>query len=234
MDILSEHLRSLIESVSRVIDDGSIGQDTIEALGVKAERVHYLMAALVDVIPGVDASLRLIESVITSLNGITSLIVDNSNNSSTYAFSAPRFISGERGRPRVVISQEILEYLIGNHFNVHQVAQLLQTSTSTVRRRMRKYGITVRSTYSLIDDVQLDTLVRELQNQYPNCGYRLMRGHLAAMGYRIQESRVRDALRRVDPLGVMSRWIRSIHRRTYSVAGPNALWHIDGNHKLIR
>lgn len=234
MDILSEHLRSLIESVSRVIDDGSIGQDTIEALGVKAERVHYLMAALVDVIPGVDASLRLIESVITSLNGITSLIVDNSNNSSTYAFSAPRFISGERGRPRVVISQEILEYLIGNHFNVHQVAQLLQTSTSTVRRRMREYGITVRSTYSLIDDVQLDTLVRELQNQYPNCGYRLMRGHLAAMGYRIQESRVRDALRRVDPLGVMSRWIRSIHRRTHSVAGPNALWHIDGNHKLIR
>lgn len=85
--------------------------------------------------------------------------------SSTYAFSAPMFISGERGRLRIVISQEILEYLIGNHSNVYQVAQLLQISTSTVRCRMQEYGITVRSTYSLIDDVQLDTLVRELQNQ---------------------------------------------------------------------
>ena len=25
-----------------------------------------------------------------------------------------------------------------------------------------------------------------------------------------------------------------IQRRTYSVAGPNALWHLDGNHKLIK
>ena len=141
MDVLSEHLTSLIRSTSRVLDDGSLGQDSVEALGVKAERV---MAALVDVIPGMYANLPLIESVITSLNGIVSSIAGC--NSSSYAFSAPRFISGERGRPRVIISQEMLEYLIGNHFNVHQVAQLLQTSTSTVRRRMQKYGITVRST----------------------------------------------------------------------------------------
>lgn len=25
-----------------------------------------------------------------------------------------------------------------------------------------------------------------------------------------------------------------LRRRQYSVPGPNALWHIDGNHKLIR
>ena len=227
---------SLIGCISRVLDDHSANQESIEAIAVKAERVHYLIVALVDVIPGMDTNLPLIESVIASLSNITSFITVDSDSSScdSFAFSAPRFISGERGRPRVVISREMLDYLIGNHFTVHQVAQLLQTSTSTVRRRMREFGITVRSTYSLINDLQLDTLVRELQNQYPNCGYRLMKGHLAAMGHRIQESRIRDALRRVDPLGVMSRWIRAIHRRTYTVAGPNALWHIDGNHKLIR
>ena len=71
MDILSEHLASLIESISRVLDDGAVDQDSVEAL-VKAERVHYLMAALVDVIPRMDASLPLIESVVTSLNGIAS------------------------------------------------------------------------------------------------------------------------------------------------------------------
>ena len=82
MDVLSEHLASLIRSTSRVLDDGSIGQDSVEALGVKAERVHYLMAALVDVIPGMDANLPLIESVITSLNGIVSSIAGY--NSSSY------------------------------------------------------------------------------------------------------------------------------------------------------
>ena len=233
MELLSEHLESLIGSISRVIDDHSANQESIEAIAVKAERVHYLIVALLDVIPGMDTNLSLIESVVASLSNIASFITVDSDSNSC-AFSAPRFISGERGRPRVVISREVLDYLIGNHFTVHQVAQLLQTSTSTVRRRMREFGITVRSTYSLINDHQLNTLVRELQNQYPNCGYRLMKGHLAAMGHRIQESRIRDALRRVDPLGVMSRWIQGIHRRTYAVAGPNALWHIDGNHKLIR
>ena len=43
-----------------------------------------------------------------------------------------------------------------------------------------------------------------------------------------------DSLIRVDEAAVAMRWCRAIHRRVYQVAGPNALWHIDGNHKLIR
>jgi hypothetical protein len=41
-------------------------------------------------------------------------------------------------------------------------------------------------------------------------------------------------MKRVNPVGSAFRSIQQIHRRTYSVAGPNSLWHIDGNHKLIR
>ena len=39
---------------------------------------------------------------------------------------------------------------------------------------------------------------------------------------------------RVDPINVSMRRMRVIHRRTYNVPGPNALWHIDGHHSLIR
>ncbi|KAJ8348991.1 hypothetical protein SKAU_G00275800 [Synaphobranchus kaupii] len=41
---------------------------------------------------------------------------------------------------------------------------------------------------------------------------------------------------RVDPEGVRLRTLsmRTIRRRQYSVPAPNAMWHIDGNHKLIR
>ena len=41
-------------------------------------------------------------------------------------------------------------------------------------------------------------------------------------------------MHRVDPLGIEYRLRRSLHRREYRVPHPNALWHIDGYHKLIR
>ena len=39
---------------------------------------------------------------------------------------------------------------------------------------------------------------------------------------------------RVDPGGAAVRASMTNKRRTYAVAGPNSLWHIDGNNKLIR
>ena len=51
---------------------------------------------------------------------------------------------------------------------------------------------------------------------------------------KVQRYRVRESLERVDPGGAAVRAVQSIQRRTYTVAGPNSLWHIDGNHKLIR
>ncbi|KAJ8381337.1 hypothetical protein SKAU_G00021150 [Synaphobranchus kaupii] len=43
-------------------------------------------------------------------------------------------------------------------------------------------------------------------------------------------------MRAVDPIGTLFRGLELnvVHRRTYSVPAPLALWHIDGNHKLIR
>lgn len=230
MDLLRTQLRILVGSFSRVLDDGLPSTESVESLLTGAERVHRLLAALVDTYPGIERNLPQIEFVISSLNDIAA----TGHSIPSSAFAVPHFHSGGRGRPRVVIPQEMVEYLIGNCFSVCQAAQLLQTSTSTLRRRMLDFGITVRSTYSTFDDRQLDSIVSEVQRHYPNCGYRLLRGHLAAMGHRVQESRIRDSLRRVDPIGVMSRWIHSIQRRTYSVPGPNMLWHIDGNHKLIQ
>jgi hypothetical protein len=42
---------------------------------------------------------------------------------------------------------------------------------------------------------------------------------------------------RVDPGGAAVRAVgcsSRLQRRVYAVSGPNALWHIDGYHKLIR
>ncbi|XP_065892452.1 uncharacterized protein [Dysidea avara] len=47
-------------------------------------------------------------------------------------------------------------------------------------------------------------------------------------------SGLREALKQADPLGTALRWNSITYRRQYKVPSPNALWHIDGHHKLIR
>ena len=61
-----------------------------------------------------------------------------------------------------------------------------------------------------------------------------MLGALRAGGFRIQRWRVRNCLRRQDLLGTALRWTTPVYHKKYSVPTPNSLWHIVGNHKLIR
>lgn len=111
---------------------------------------------------------------------------------------------------------------------------LLHVSLSTVRRRMTEFQLSVRASYSTMSDNQLDRMVTTILSQHPNCGYRMVQGFLAAQGHRIQQNRVRESLLRLDPEGVLARWRCTVHRRNYSVPTSNTLWHIDGNHRLIR
>ena len=62
----------------------------------------------------------------------------------------------------------------------------------------------------------------------------MVQGHLRAQGINVQRSRIRATIRDVDPQGVRARQHLRILRRVYSVPCPNYLWHVDGNHKLIR
>ena len=64
-------------------------------------------------------------------------------------------------------------------------------------------------------------------------GYSMVRGHLREMGVNVQRDRIRASIARVDPLNCRLRWATVVSRRSYSVAGPNSLWHIDGHHSLI-
>ena len=59
-------------------------------------------------------------------------------------------------------------------------------------------------------------------------------GRLRSQGILVQRERIRESIRRVDPIGVELRARRVLHRRMYCVECPNALWHLDGYHKLIR
>lgn len=62
----------------------------------------------------------------------------------------------------------------------------------------------------------------------------MIQGHLASGGVYVQRNKVREAIHAVDPEGVQERKQKPIKRRVYSVPCPNYVWHIDGNHKLVR
>ncbi|XP_039870712.1 uncharacterized protein LOC120723360 [Simochromis diagramma] len=101
---------------------------------------------------------------------------------------------------------------------------------------MEQNGLRKTDLYSSVTDEELDRIVSEVHRSHPNTGYKLMHGFLNARGVRVPVSRLRESLRRVDAEGVNIRRLRLhvLRRRQYSVPGPNSLWHIDGNHKLIR
>lgn len=112
---------------------------------------------------------------------------------------------------------------------------MLGISESTLRRRRRELDLDDDSeNWTALSDSQLEDAVKEVRSITPNIGQRRLLGALRARGFRIQRWRVRYCLRRKDPLGTALRWSTPVYRRKYSVPTPNALWHIDGNHKLTR
>ena len=142
--------------------------------------------------------------------------------------------SDARGRPRLDIQEEQLVHLLSLNFTCSAIATMLSVSLRTVRRRMTEYGLCVRDFYSTISNSDLDLAVSALKQQYPNSGYRMMAGLLLQLGIRVKQTQLRECMHRVDPNGVVLRWKECVRRRQYSVPHPLALWHIDGNHKLIR
>lgn len=99
----------------------------------------------------------------------------------------------------------------------------------------RKFNISLRDRYSNLSDSDLDNLVRELVRGNDELGAEAVRARLTGQGIVVQRHRVRQSLIRTNPIGAAQRvTTRRLHRRIYQVAGPNSLWHLDGNHKLIR
>lgn len=103
-----------------------------------------------------------------------------------------------------------------------------------VIRKSSLYCLIMLGTYSTIDDNQLDELTRQACDEHPGIGIRILKGFLLSKGFRVQRERIRLSLLRIDPIGIVQRWKSTVKRRQYNVKHPLSLWHIDGNHKLIR
>ena len=81
----------------------------------------------------------------------------------------------------------------------------------------------------MISDAELDAVITELRSHFQRAGITMLDGMLRYLGQQVPRERIRQALLRLDPVHRVFERIR-IRRRVYSVPGPNALWHHDGQH----
>ena len=131
------------------------------------------------------------------------------------------------------ICEDQVRFLVENGFKETEIAAMIGCSTHTIQIKLKEFGIKFNR-FNDITNEDLDDLVKEIVTRLPACGIRSIQTLLKVNGVILQRERVRESIHRVDPLGLETRLRRTLHHQQYNVASPNALWHIDGYHKLIR
>lgn len=144
--------------------------------------------------------------------------------------------SGKRGRPRKIIDATFVREAMrpGRNISLTKLASTIGVDQKTLRKCMKENAIERK--FAEVEDEDLDRLVKAFRERYPGTGLRYLRGFLFRNDLRIQKERVMASIKRVDPVGllVQQQHTHSIQRQVYRVARPNAVWHLDGHHKLIR
>ena len=162
--------------------------------------------------------------------------IDSSSYVSSWLPEALVYRSGLIGRPRLAVNLVQVEFLRSWRFSWTRIAFTLCISRTTLWRRLKGAGYDF-STDGRFTEIPEDSLKQEIlaiKENFPECGERMVIGCLRSKGIFVPRHRVRDIVREHDPIAVLLRWTEATARRKYSVPGPNALWHIDGLHKLIR
>ena len=211
-ETLRVHLRKSILDILQQLQN--LDPEHLDRILLRLEQIasHILRLCGVNLIN--DEIQHFVSQVLSCLQGVKELnaevpfVIDCTN-------------SGGRGRPSFNISCEQLNYFLNNQFSVPDIACALGVSQSMIFRRMRDHGLHIRPNTNVVSDEELDAKVTQVLQEFPNAGYRRVMSQLVVSGIkRPSQLRVRESMRRVDPQGVASRWLRLTPRRQYRVSGP--------------
>ena len=117
---------------------------------------------------------------------------------------------------------------------ITQIATLLGVSRPTVYKLMKEQGMNHKDRYTNVLDNELDDQLVRIKVNHPNVGEVMTGGHLRAQGIHVRRADLRAALHRVDPDGVPERRRSRLRHRVYDCPCPNYVWHLNGNHKLVK
>ncbi|KAI3607895.1 hypothetical protein WG66_004657 [Moniliophthora roreri] len=169
--------------------------------------------------------------------------------------------TGRPGRPRRELDPNILAHGLDLR-GPRGLQPIFNCCARTIRRRAVDYGISepappvyieyddevtqqrvrlyhpqpnsVEEQPGSLSDEDLDKVIRHILRIFPSFGRRMITGHMRHLEHAIPRERIRSSYERVQ--GAPAQLIpHELSRRVggYCVAGPNSLWHHDGQHGLI-
>ena len=193
-------LNNVLHSIIRQLQSENLDENLFDRVQYRLDWIYSTMVRCVDM-DIVD------ERVVNCIRLAKECLQRNheSNSNTLQGLAVERVFTGERGRPRLQIPFEQLEFLLEKKFKIDEIARLFITSKRTVERRMRDFGLSATNVYTSLSDQQLDTMITEIQRDFPNVGCKRVTGLLRARGIHMQQTRIRQSMRRVDPEGVVLR-----------------------------
>ena len=121
-------------------------------------------------------------------------------------------------------------WLLG--FSWVKIADRLSISRRTLYRRLEGSNL---MGFTDITGTELDSLISTCYKEtHPNDGEVMVTDHLQGASVRVPRCEIRESIHRIHPLGTAQRTLTTVKRRNHYVEAPNKVWHMDGNHKLIR
>lgn len=133
--------------------------------------------------------------------------------------------SGAPGRPRYDLTADQINHCLDLGYSWQGIASLFGIDRRTLFRHRQRLSIP-SAEYTSLSDENLTLTIREILQNTPNAGETYVRGSLHSRGFRIQQWRVHQILKEIDPVGRCFRRRQAIRRRIYSVGGPNELRYV--------
>ena len=107
--------------------------------------------------------------------------------------------TGANGRPKLDISRDQLEYFLEKGFKSADIAKMLRVSDKSLTKQFTEDSRNLESQFepviSSMTKAELDVGILDILHNFPNCCYKSMRGHLLSKGHKVQEERIREAMR---------------------------------------
>lgn len=228
-----------LDEVSQRSDARRYKRDTVQWAGILDDEEHRIMRASIPLmLDCVERGQRLDSDPLPPQDRVFSTLV-----------------IGERGAPRYEFDHDSFREALQLR-SASGVSKITPASARTVRRYALKLGlafpeapvflavvddlegrIRVRNPESRrktrtsgVNDDELDARVRHILSDFPQYGRRMIMGRLRQDNVHINEDRVRRSLVRVRPVPRICRHVDVPRSKVYRVAGPNSLWHHDGQH----
>ena len=162
---------------------------------------------------------------------LSSSVAENQFPRGVLAPSTSSNLSHRRGRPSLSIDIDTVVFLRSMNFKWIDIAEMIGISRSTLFRKCKEFGVYDVEKQLFLSYDDLLPVVQDIKNEFPDIGERLLMGILHSRGVRCSRETLRTVIHDVDPINTALRWSAKIVRRSYSVPGPNSLWHIG---KLIK